>query len=136
MSKVKTLQDLETETETYQISKKEFEKEMQNAKTIMRNMKEKIVLESGQNRVNKERFEKTLGAFQKLKSEYENVKIKLEDNKKQIEAMKKAQHVDIKGKYVSSSDEYTEKSIKEMVDKFYKEVGKKQVDEIDELLKY
>ena len=136
MSRVKTIQDIETESEKIIIRKKEFEDELENAKKIMKNMKDRIVREAVNSRTNKEKFEAAFESFQKLKTDYEKLKAKLAENERHIDLLKKTPNVDMKGKYISHNDAFDDKSIAVLVDKYFNDNGKKEVDDLKKSLQY
>jgi chromosome segregation ATPase len=127
MSKVKTIQDYETESETMTIKKSQLDTQMKTMHTRLHELNSDVVKKGGEAKKEKEKLQICFENYNKMKAERDTIKQQLKNMTEQIEKMKNSHKpIDkIKGFEIMMNNNDIEKNI----DKYYNDHCKKEVDD-------
>ena len=121
MSRVKTLQDIETESEKVVFRKKEIEAEMGKVNTLMKELNNEIVEKGTENKATKIKLNMCIENYNKMKAERDTLKSLITELKSQLEKTKsEIKPVEkIKGYNTIMTREERERGIDELFKKKY-----------------
>lgn len=132
MSKVKTIQDYETETESEKITirKKQLDEQMKKYQLKINELSNGIVKNTGDVRLNDEKLQICLENYQKMKAERDKLKLQLKQQQEINEKMKNT-HKSIEN-YNGFNGIVSNIDIEKEVDKYVK-AKKKDIDDFKKM---
>ena len=127
MSRVKTLQDIETESEQITMKKSLLDRKMKAMNEELLKMNSEVLKKGVDARTKNEKLQICLENYNKMKAERDTAKQQIKELREMVEKMKNSHKPveKLKGfEFVATNDD-----IEKGIDKLYNEHGKKEVDE-------
>lgn len=129
MSKVKTIQDYETDSEVIAFKKRDIEKNINELKTEIARLTHDTLDKGALSKQEKNKILFLAEKYNTMKAEKDTIKIKYEELQKQIDQLKKSQTVKTIDKYTGKEKFITKEEEDKGVDEIYK---KKYASEFEE----